>query len=1185
MAIDSLQAQQIASLYIGFYDRAPDPVGLNYWLQSLADGVSLDDIADSFAASPEAADTYPYIKAPNLFTPDQMITEVYQNVLGRVPDADGLAYYSGRLASGESVGHVLASIIGNAATNDNGEFPDQGILANKVSAGLYWAEKALAAQAAIYEADGATLTQRALDSAHAVLDGVTADPASVAEANGEADAFFISGHVYELTEGADLGAHAGQPFYGTDGDDLYLAGTVNSGGVNGNTLGTGDVLDGAGGRDTLKVVHDGASPLAPHISNIEVVSVEASMGGVDLDMRNAFGVDTVESNRSNAPVTFDNVLNNVLISLNQSTADVEVNFAGPVITDGSLNIALVGSQHVETGGTVFADVADSEVTTLNVDSTGVTHEGWWNDLTVAIGNNDADLETLNVTGDSAAYIEDNSNEFRDLTSVVVTNSGDTWVYLYSNEADISIAGGAGNDTFELNANEVDGNDTFDGGDGNDNLWLHFDDSVDLLPSTGPADPISPVIAAVNNATNFKALTIDIGDAWDAGAGTDISLDASLFTTINHFNFSNWAADDLSGPILVNNVANNDSFSFWADINGGAEFNAATGATTLNFDMEGDAHAPIAINGFTTANIEIDNADSDTYIDALVMTKGTTAVLTGATEFVDVWFGDAEGLTLDASGLETEGKIKVDRSGPVTVITDTSEANYIAGGGGSDTLIGTAQDDVLNGGSIFVPAADGVSTINVNNLYNLSDPLAGLKVDVDGATFDVSGSSAAGIALALTGKLIDAGYDASAAGGVVTITSADQFAAVVNNVNAVVDPAVTDIAGPTGTHTPNGEVTAVATEQTLTFSQAEGAYGIGDVIAYDFTDGAGNPVGAQISYTVTAADVVTGNPVQTAANVASQFLAAYLGDAALAAVSTASRTGDTITIESTNAGSTGANQNIHGTEATDTSNAVTPAIETAGVDGIAPNPETFAFNNFSAVDAGHYVFTVDGVSVGFDAVAGGTITGIQIADALEAAGGTIQSDGAGNNTVGFVTDNATPPVITATFDGTAVDVAQSNDGVDADPATAGDNIVTSVDGADQTVFTADTYTGGAGTDLFVVQTTNIEGLSAGDAAKAADVITDFHNGEDLIAFDLGGVAGEAANYAEGPVGGHGNFNGGLAQANSDFQTFAGLVYSAQQVGSDVYIFADTDHNQFADQVVHLTGVTLADLSNDGSFIVA
>ncbi|MHA6688823.1 DUF4214 domain-containing protein, partial [Mesorhizobium sp. A556] len=161
--------------------------------------MSLTDIAESFAASPEAAQTYPYILTPNLFTPDQMIEQVYMNVLGRAPDADGLAYYADRLESGESVGSVLASIIGNAATNSDGAFPDQGILANKVEVGLNWAETAAFNTGDVYEADGVTLTTDASASAHGVIDGVDETEASVTEANTETSDFFGVGSTFTLT--------------------------------------------------------------------------------------------------------------------------------------------------------------------------------------------------------------------------------------------------------------------------------------------------------------------------------------------------------------------------------------------------------------------------------------------------------------------------------------------------------------------------------------------------------------------------------------------------------------------------------------------------------------------------------------------------------------------------------------------------------------------------------------------------------------------------------------------------------------------------------------------------------------------------------------------------------------------------------------------------------------------------
>lgn len=50
-------AELITQLYVGYYNRAPDPEGLNYWIGRANAGVSMADIANSFAASPEAIAT------------------------------------------------------------------------------------------------------------------------------------------------------------------------------------------------------------------------------------------------------------------------------------------------------------------------------------------------------------------------------------------------------------------------------------------------------------------------------------------------------------------------------------------------------------------------------------------------------------------------------------------------------------------------------------------------------------------------------------------------------------------------------------------------------------------------------------------------------------------------------------------------------------------------------------------------------------------------------------------------------------------------------------------------------------------------------------------------------------------------------------------------------------------------
>lgn len=174
----------ITQLYVGYYNRAPDPEGLNYWMGRLAAGVSLADIAESFATSPEAISTYPWlaVEEPTEGQVGAFLEAIYQNMFNRSIDSDGLAYYSAQLLSGErTAGEIIASIQANANTNPNND--DGQILANKVEVGLAWAAGAEAQPGFEYNAEAAA-------SANSILDGVNASQASVDAALDNVEEFF-----------------------------------------------------------------------------------------------------------------------------------------------------------------------------------------------------------------------------------------------------------------------------------------------------------------------------------------------------------------------------------------------------------------------------------------------------------------------------------------------------------------------------------------------------------------------------------------------------------------------------------------------------------------------------------------------------------------------------------------------------------------------------------------------------------------------------------------------------------------------------------------------------------------------------------------------------------------------------------------------------------------------------------
>jgi hypothetical protein len=91
----------ITELYLGYYDRAPDPTGLQFWLSAynsaIAAGVNptteLITLANDFANSGESTAIYPYLASPNPANAAFFVTQVYANVLNRAPDAAGLAFW------------------------------------------------------------------------------------------------------------------------------------------------------------------------------------------------------------------------------------------------------------------------------------------------------------------------------------------------------------------------------------------------------------------------------------------------------------------------------------------------------------------------------------------------------------------------------------------------------------------------------------------------------------------------------------------------------------------------------------------------------------------------------------------------------------------------------------------------------------------------------------------------------------------------------------------------------------------------------------------------------------------------------------------------------------------------------------------------------------------------------------
>lgn len=167
-ALSASQVVDLTQLYVASFNRAPDALGLTYWGSQLKSGMSLEAIAKSFFAQPEAAEAYPGSQSTEAF-----ITKVYNNVLNRGPDAGGLAYWSAELGSGHISNDSFLLAILNGARSSAGS-ADAQVLANKQAVGAHF---------------GLTQGLNNLGWASLVMKSVDGTAASVTTANAQTDAF------------------------------------------------------------------------------------------------------------------------------------------------------------------------------------------------------------------------------------------------------------------------------------------------------------------------------------------------------------------------------------------------------------------------------------------------------------------------------------------------------------------------------------------------------------------------------------------------------------------------------------------------------------------------------------------------------------------------------------------------------------------------------------------------------------------------------------------------------------------------------------------------------------------------------------------------------------------------------------------------------------------------------------
>ncbi|MCX7170390.1 MAG: DUF4214 domain-containing protein [Proteobacteria bacterium] len=138
--ITPAQLNSLTELYIAFFNRVPEASGLDYWINTLAGGQSLTQIAESFYGAGVQYSSQTGFSAN--MTDQDFINVFYKNVLGRPTGADagGLSYWNGKLADHSSSRWSLAQDILMSAHSFKGDATwgwVADLLDNKVSVGEY----------------------------------------------------------------------------------------------------------------------------------------------------------------------------------------------------------------------------------------------------------------------------------------------------------------------------------------------------------------------------------------------------------------------------------------------------------------------------------------------------------------------------------------------------------------------------------------------------------------------------------------------------------------------------------------------------------------------------------------------------------------------------------------------------------------------------------------------------------------------------------------------------------------------------------------------------------------------------------------------------------------------------------------------------------------------------------------
>lgn len=136
---DPAQFTLVSQMYLAYFNRAPDAVGLDFWANAKYNGYTDSQIASYFAATPESLAVFGTVSTQSSMQQiNDFVNGVYENVLNRQPDAGGLQFWSNNIKNGSITPSDYILVVINSVNAQSDSASDKVYFSNKTDVGLHF---------------------------------------------------------------------------------------------------------------------------------------------------------------------------------------------------------------------------------------------------------------------------------------------------------------------------------------------------------------------------------------------------------------------------------------------------------------------------------------------------------------------------------------------------------------------------------------------------------------------------------------------------------------------------------------------------------------------------------------------------------------------------------------------------------------------------------------------------------------------------------------------------------------------------------------------------------------------------------------------------------------------------------------------------------------------------------------